>query len=458
MDIMRLIARHVTSPLMALKEGSDHLKVLGKLEKSQYRPFEEIQALRLERTRRLLVHAYQNCPFYSERFRQAGFEPHRLASLDELAALPLLTKADIQQNKDRLTAANVDPKDLIANQTGGSTGSPLRFYVDRMRTFSRKATTIRHDRWSGRDIGTKVAALWGGEINRRLTFKQKLLNATLTRILPLNTINISNEMMSAFVEKLLEYKPQTYLAYANSMYLFARFIKENGIENYHRPHSITTSAELLTKEQRELIEQVFQCPVFNRYGCREVSLIASECPVHDGMHIAAESILVEVVKGDQVAEKGQMGEIVVTDLLNFGMPLIRYKIGDMGILLDKQCSCGRGLPLMEITGGRTTDFLVTPDGRVVSGASLTIYFVATVPGIAQAQLVQERNNFISIRVVKGKDFSKTSTDMIAERIRKYFGPDMEFEIDYVARIDKTSTGKYRFSICKLDPMEYLARS
>jgi phenylacetate-CoA ligase len=168
------------------------------------------------------------------------------------------------------------------------------------------------------------------------------------------------------------------------------------------------------------------------------------------MHISAETLLVEFQPAS-----GNASRIIITDLLNFGMPLIRYQIEDMGIEMDGECACGRGLPRMNISGGRVTDFLITPDNRVISGAAMTIYFIATVPGIAQAQIVQERKDFINLRLVKGREFSDHTLELLEQKVREFFGKAMQFEIDYVEEIPKTASGKYRFSICKLDPMEYL---
>jgi phenylacetate-CoA ligase len=134
--------------------------------------------------------------------------------------------------------------------------------------------------------------------------------------------------------------------------MFARFVRDEGIGGI-RPKGIISSAEVLTPENRELIETTFGCRVFDRYGCREVSVIASECGEHQGLHINADNLLVETVT-DQGPVRGEDGEVLITDLRNFAMPLIRYRIKDVGRLLPQACGCGRGLPLMRISGGRTS--------------------------------------------------------------------------------------------------------
>lgn len=162
-----------------------------------------------------------------------------------------------------------------------------------------------------------------------------------------------------------------------------------------------TSAEVLEPADRQLIEEVFGCPVFNRYGCREVGVIASECPAHQGLHIAAEGLLVEIVQGNDPVRPGESGAILVTDLLNLGMPLIRYRIGDMGTWEEGQCPCGRGLPRLREVSGRVTDFLVGADGRLVSGVYLATYVVARRTSLGQVQILQEEPGRVRYRIKPG---------------------------------------------------------
>jgi len=344
----------------------------------------------------------------------------------------------------------------VPNQTGGSTGAPLRFFLDRQRLFSRKAATIRHDRWSGWDIGQKMGVLWGNRVDfaPKKSLKQRLVTKLTDRRLMLDTSDITPKVLAEFAEALRRFRPPIYLAYANSIYLYARYLKEKG-GDYHRPNAIITSAELLTEPQREVIESVFECRVFDRYGCRETSMIASECPAHDGLHINAEQILVEFEYADGDDSGDRPGSIVLTDLLNYGMPLIRYRIEDMGRPVTGTCSCGRTLPRMHLSGGRVTDFLVTPEGTVISGASMTIYFVATVPGIAQAQIVQKRIDHLVLRLVRSETFDEASQRVLAEKVAEFFGTRMTFDLEFVDRIASTASGKHRFSISDIDPMEYL---
>ncbi len=458
MDIVKPIAKYIIDPIVAARENSSHLVYLRQLEKSQFLSAGEIRDLQVEQLRKLLAHAAKNSPFYGRRFAEAGFNPSQVTNVSDLSRLPVLTKKDIQDNLEELIATNFPRDELIVEHTGGSTGSPLEFYMDRERLFSRKAGAIRHDRWAGLDIGDKVAVLWGNprDFSDDVSLKKRIKNRLYDRRIFLDTTEISPKQMAEFVERLNDFRPTSYLAYANSMYLYARYIKETALADYHRPRSIITSAEVLLDDQKQVIEEVFDCPVFNRYGSREMSIIASECAQHEGMHICAETILVEMLRGDRPCADNEPGRIVITDLLNYGMPFIRYQIEDVGAPVDAACSCGRGLPMMKISGGRTTDHLVTPEGRVVSGIALALPFVAAIAGAAQLQLVQEKRDLIIVKLVKSPAFTEKTLVQIEEKVLEFFGPKMRHEVEFLDSIPKTASGKYRLSICKMDPMEFLS--
>ena len=456
MDIIRPLARNFFFPWLASREGSTVPQHLAALEESQFFSREKIEELRFERLKKLLLHAYRNCPFYTERFDSVGFDPKKLQSFEDYLVIPVLTKQDIQQNLERLTSQNLPKEELVPDKTGGSTGKPLNYFIDRDRIWSRNAAAIRHDRWTGWDIGQKSGYLWGhhGDMAGLTAFKAKLRNLLHDRRLILDTATITTAKLEQFRKDLLSYNPTIYVGYANSVYLYARYLKESGAKDYHRPTAVITSAELLDRQQREVIEEVFSCRVFDRYGCRETSIIASECDRHTGLHVCAENIYLEVIADSRPAVPGQLGKIVITDLMNYGMPFIRYQIEDVGKASEtRDCPCGRGLPLMEMAAGRVTDFLTTPDGKIISGASLTIFLIANTPGLAQAQFYQERKDEIVLRLVKGEKFTDESLKFLQTEIPKFFGPSVRYELQFVDEITVEASGKYRFSISKLDMSE-----
>jgi phenylacetate-CoA ligase len=450
MNLYPKLVRNVLYPLVLWRRGDlAERAYLREFEQTQFLSSTEITALQFRRLRTLLHFAYRHCPFYRERFQRAGLIPRDIKCLEDLACLPALEKHEIQQQRDRLVAENWPKTDLIANQTGGSTGQPLSFFLSKARKQTRAAATIRHNRWAGWDVGDKVAYLWGAAQDLpRSGVRTALRSRLVDRQLFLDTGCITEERMRDFNAQLKRFRPRVIVAYARAATLFARFLRANGLQCY-QPESIVTSAEVLEPEDRKLIEQVFGCPVFNRYGCREVSVIASECPAHDGLHIMAEGLLVEVVRGDRPAAPGETGALLITDLLNFAMPLIRYRIGDLGAWAPGECSCGRGLPRLKHVAGRVTDMVVGPDGRLVSGVFLATYVIAQRPSLGQVQIRQHKAGELSYRVKPGPNFSaREDIEYLTRATRRHLGDGVRVAVDLVDELPCEPSGKFLF--CRSD--------
>jgi phenylacetate-CoA ligase len=341
---------------------------------------------------------------------------------------------------------------LILDMTGGSTGSPMQFYYDRNRHDSREAATLRHDRWTGWNIGDRRAILWGAPQDVKLAsgWKSRARELLIDRRIILDASSIDEAAMSAFHHRLIGYKPVVIQAYANTIGLFARYLQSNRGAAI-RPKGIITSAELLTAENRQLIEEVFACPVYNRYGSREMGVIASECEMHQGLHVNAENLIVEVL-ADGRSSKDADGEIVVTDLRNLAMPLIRYRIRDVGRIKARSCGCPRGLPLLELSGGRVTDFLIATNGSKVSGIVVATYVITNLSGIRQIQFVQSERGAVDVNLVRGSGWSDHTAKELTQRIRRFLGSDMLLQMHFLTEIPSAPSGKYRFSISLIDDL------
>jgi phenylacetate-CoA ligase len=331
------------------------------------------------------------------------------------------------------------------NQTGGSTGSPLQFYVDKDRFGSRLASTVRHNRWAGYQPGDWCAELWGARLDQvsKEGWWDWCRNAFLYRVVALNTSTIGTEDWNPFIAALRKKHVRFLVTYTQSAVLFARYLREKGIDDISF-ESLITTAEVLLPGQRELLEEVFRGRVFNRYGSREVSVIASECEEHRGMHVNAEALRVEIVPDPLLPAPN--GSVVITDLLNFSMPLIRYEIGDVGRWAENQeCPCGRGLPLLEDLQGRITDFLILPDGRKISGPSLTLV-VSDMPDVRQVQFVQKSRDTVTLRVVRGNGYGPETAAEIQRRLSLYLQGVARMEIEEVESLPSMASGKYRFVV------------
>jgi len=235
--------------------------------------------------------------------------------------------------------------------------------------------------------------------------------------------------------------------HSHSIYLLALFLRRFGIDDL-RPRGIITTSMMLLEPERRLIEEVFGCEVTNRYGCEEVGLIASECEQHRGLHLNADHVLVEFLREDGTAAMpGEEASIVVTDLVNRGMPLIRYRVEDLGVPSHQQCPCGRGLPIMERVTGRQADFLKRPDGSLVAGVSLVERTLTAIPGIEQMQLVQNDLHRVCAKVVSDSYFDDTSEHKLRDELQRVFGAGTTIEMERVVGLEQTRAGKYRFAVC-----------
>jgi phenylacetate-CoA ligase len=454
MDIQRRFIGRVSLPAYAwLKGTSAQFRHLREFEASQRLPLDEIRALQLSRLRALVDHAYRRCPYYRDRYDRAGVVPSDLRSLEDLNAFPILEKADIRDRRDDMIASGWPAEDLVPNYTGGSTGTPLAFYLSRDRKDSRWAATIRHNRWAGWDVGDRAAYFWGAVSDGPPPggWRRRLRQAFLEPQLFLNTANLTEAGMADFNEAMKRFRPKVVLAYARSAAMIARFLRARGIPAY-RPRAIVASAEMLEPEDREVIEEVFGCPVFNRYGCREVSVIASECEERRGLHTMAECLHVEIVRDGTLAEPGEDGEILVTDLANPAMPLIRYRIGDVGAWEAGRCGCGRELPRLRHVAGRATDFLVGHDGRMVSGPFLTLAAVGVRPSIGQLQIEQERIGQVLFRIRRGSRFQAAEDlEFLVAAARTHLGETAEVGWEFVDEIPSEASGKFLFCKSKVSP-------
>jgi phenylacetate-CoA ligase len=448
MDLHARIVRHCLAPAWAWWERSDYLRRQPALRRTQYDPPEVIRARQWDKLRQILHHAFATVPFYRLRFDRLGLHPRDIHSFEDFARLPALTKKEIQQNPEALLSDRYRQKTLHRKKTSGSTGASLEVFVDEAAHQFKRACVLRSDEWSGWRLGERVAMVWGNPDYLQRGWRGRLRNALLERRTYLDTLKISEESLQRFARKLVRRPPSLLFGHAHSVYLFAEFVRRAGIYSI-RPRGIITSAMVLHSWQRRVIEEVFRRPVTNRYGCEEVSLIACECEHHQGLHVNADGIYLEVLRDGRPAGPGEQGQVHITDLTNRAMPLLRYQIGDLAVLSERRCPCGRGLPLLERVEGRVADYVVTPGGELISGISLTENFALKVPGLAQFQIVQENTNFFMFRMVRGPGFGDASLERLRELVRATFGAGVDYRCEFLDRIPPDASGKYRFCISRV---------
>ena len=433
--------------LYQMVSGRRILSQWEEFERNQWLSPTEIESLQFRQLHDLLTHAYQHVPFYRTRMESVGFYPESDSSLNGLCNLPLLTKDDILAHRDDLVADNFPLASLKLNASGGSTGHTLSFFNDRPSLDARSAITIRSDRWAGLDIGTPHARLWGAPLDLRV--QQRLLNRLnnyLLKRLWLDCFRMSGSLMAAYAYKLQRYHPQVIIGYATALVTLAQFLQANGITDVH-PKGIISSAETLFDDQRQIIETAFGCKVYNRYGCRETGPIACECP-QGKLHINADFVILEVLKNSKPATPGEIGEIMLTPLFSYGMPLIRYRVGDLGVAAEPEpCACGRGLPTIERVIGRTSDMLVNTRGELFHGEYFTHLFYNQ-PGLRQFQVLQPDRQHIQFKLVTGPEFDPQLIKILEAKILTFVGP-ITISWEQVDEIPPLPSGKRAFTISQV---------
>ncbi len=421
------------------------------LEKTQWWGKDDLEQLRLARLRELLIQAQHHVPYYAKLFHEISFDPGKINSLVDLARLPLLTKSKIRAHLEQLKADNA--QGLARFNTGGSSGEPLIFYIGNQRVSHDVAAKWRATRWWDVDIGDREIVLWGSPIElnaqgRVRSFRDKLLR---TKLLP--AFEMSEPKLDEFLQAIRSARPKMLFGYPSSLALLARHAQSKNIrvDNLGIKVAFVTS-ERLYDNQREQIESIFGCRVANGYGGRDAGFIAHECPA-GGMHITAEDIIVEIVDEQGVPlPPGSPGEVVVTHLATGDFPFIRYRTGDVAILSDKACSCGRGLPLIQEIQGRTTDFIVASDGTLMHGLAL-IYVVRDLPGVQQFKIIQENLYATRILLVTDATFKDTLITTIKSDVMRRLGADVKVDVEIVTHIAKEASGKYRYVISHVSSPE-----
>lgn len=415
------------------------------LDESQWWPEARLRAYQTDRLARLLDHAERHTAWYG-RLRAGSGGGRDPDPWEALAGLPVLRKRDLQASGAALVADDAAAFGASANQTGGSTGERVQLVQGRRYRDRGMRQVERGFAWCGFRPGDAHAFVWGSDVDSREHAGAAAAWRDFWRWhrLWINTFDLSWSNLAGVVARLRLLRPRFLFGYVSSLAMLARAIEALG-ETAVRPVAVETTAELLTPDHRRHFERVLGCEVFDRYGCREVGNIAHECGAHAGLHLLAESNLVEIFElgADRPAPPGELGRIVVTNLDNWAQPLLRYEIGDLGRLLPGACPCGRGLPRLQVEAGRLGDVLEGPSGRLLHSEFFTHLFYDH-PGVWQFEVVQDGLENLRVRVVPGPGYDDRVRRTVTERILAHGDPGFRVTWEVVAGIAPAPSGKYRF--------------
>ena len=443
-----LLYRNILWPTYERLRGRYAQQLWKLAEQRQWLSADELRCFQQNEVTKILQHANIHCRWYQEYFKRVGLNSNQVQTLDDFQRLPLLTKSDIRQSREEMLATNYR-RQVYEHKTGGSSGVPLQFYVSRNSYEWRWAVTSRGYGWAGALDGEKIFYLWSAPVGRQSLLK-RAKSATQYAILRrkyYNNFRLSKSSLPHCLESLNRFAPRVLVGYTTMLEYLARYIKLHGGLRI-KLQSVITAAETVTPAQRELLREVFQVPVLASYGSREFMLIAMECE-HGGMHISADNLLVECLRDGIPATPGELGQVVITDLHNYGMPFIRYQIGDVATIRAGQCPCGRGLPMLQDVHGRLPDTIQTPDGKLISGIFFP-HLLKEFDWIEQFQVIQKELDKLHVKLIApDRRAAEQGLSQLRQEILAVTGKDMQIEVVFVEDIPRTATGKHRSVISEI---------
>ncbi len=403
-------------------------------------PPEQRRAVQAEALARLLNHCRLRVPFYRQHLASmSDISPAN--AWDVLSTLPIVSRADVQQQPDAFVAEGV----LAAAEdaTGGSTGTPMRFKVDRSTQIARESSLMWADSLAGWHPGERIAMLWGAD--RDVKSARRTLRLAIRWWIEnrrwFDAFRMDEKSMIQFHKAMRRFRPHYLVAYASALELFADFLRGRGIRPEYPIRALISSAEVLMPVVREKIEQVFQRPVFDRYGNREFGAIAAECSEHAGLHVNPCDMIVELLP---LSGDGTMRRVVITYLANAVMPFVRYDTEDVAEPAERLCVCGRTTDRLLRLVGRRSDMIRLKDGRWIHGEFFTHMFYG-IAGVRRFQFVQKSVGSFEMKVMASPEVFAQHEASWRERLRESLGPEARVELFRVDNIEPTASGKYRFT-------------
>lgn len=412
------------------------LKYMAELKMHEKKSKDQLLEIQLKKLKRMINHVYDNVPYYRELFINNNITPDDIKKLEDLEKIPITKKRDIQANYDKIIAKGSNLEQCKLVNTTGSTGIPLRTYGDKNSLCYSSALVYYAFFESGMRLRDRTVELTGIPEKEAHILRKDLVS--------------TQETPEKIIQLLKKYNPDVLYSFPSVFKIISPYIENNKDKRGLNPRMIFTHGETLTESCRDTIESAFGAKVYNTYGATEFYRLAFECDQHSGLHMLTDCAVMELVKDGQSVGPGEEGDIVVTGLYNYTMPLIRYNLGDIGIFSDEDdtCPCGRGWPLIKSIEGRVDDFLTLPSGRIISPRAINV--IENIPGIVQYRTVQTKRDTFFVQVVPGKDFSPDTERQIGEQIRLgCLGEDIKINVELVNELPRERTGKLRTIISQV---------
>ena len=429
--------------------------------KVQWMSKEELNKRVFNNLKKILEHSYRHVPVYKNLYKDLKVHPDQLITLDDLGKFPIITKEQLRLAGEKALADNIDKSQMSSHATSGSTAFPLKFYHDFDWGMRRVASKWLFDSYFGARPQSRYFSIlfdppFKNNIGNDNFFIDKISKILHSLTISLKSDRISHvqeysvsylefDRISEIVKDLIEFKPEYGYGAPSLLQLFLNAINEKKIK-IPKMKAIVSSIETLLEAERRKFEEEFECPIFNRYGSRELyGAVAGECEYHSGLHVNSELFMIEIVDdNNEPCSMGEVGNIILTDFYNKSMPFIRYKIGDIG-LLESECNCGRSFPLLGKLIGRTSEFAINKNGEKIPLIGLfhsldeTIMDLRFAESISQFQFKQIKPGHLEIYIVPSNNWNE---DLVKEKMNdlgKINGIEFVFKI--VEKITSFPSGK-----------------
>jgi len=406
------------------------------LKRHQWLKENELRKIQEDRLEKIIAHAYENVPFYNNLLKSAKLKPSDIKTIDDLKKIPITSKKEVQENyPNKIVSKNTNLNKCYYLSTSGSTGRPLKICYDHKFRGFRGASNLYILFELGLKLSDKLVTIRDDEL---YDVKESWYN----KMGILRKINVSIfDHEENILKKLLKLKPDVIYTYPSILALLEKEINQN----IHRSFSsklILTTGEFLSTHKRGKLCDIFSSEILNIYSTIEFGHLAFECKEHSGYHLITDNAIVEFIKDGADVSAGERGDVIVTTLQNYTMPLIRYKLGDIAIPIDTKCSCGRGFPLIKDIEGREDDFFILPSGKKISPRMINV--IEFIPGIKEYKIIQEKKDRIVVKLVPNHEFSVRTISEVKDKILiGCLGEEVDVKVESVKELPKERTGKIR---------------
>lgn len=433
------LARYGLFYPVRILRGEPFYSAVREIRKNRLLTAEQLVDKQLDLLRGQITNAMRNVPFYRDLYREYGVNPERVLGPADVASLPMISKEDIRNNRERFRSEKRLRKD--SRSTSGSTGVPLSFEKDRASTAWMDAVMYTSYAWHGIPLGAAQARFWGVPLKPGARFEAAVKDLLMNRI-RLSAFTADAASFESFGERLQRFRPVYFYGYPSLMHEFARYIlaeRPKWVENLGLKAVIGTG-ELVVESHCREIEEAFGALFVNEYGCTEAGVIAFECE-EGNLHVASDHLLVEVVDDSGRPVIDQEGEIVLSELHADTFPFIRYRIGDRGALSSAPCSCGKNLPVLKIMSGRKDSYILTPSGRRVYDAILAYTLKK---GVAAFRAVQYDTRNVEVLVCKDAAWRPEMLQEYSRVLAEKTFNEVDFHLKLVASLPRERSGKLRY--------------